>query len=82
LIIKPATSTWVTFPVTNETEVHHDKGSGAKYHVALDENGNPIVCDGWKVNYGIVYANGTIAWDWTPPLYVQSVAHRLVKENR
>ncbi len=82
MIIKPAEETFFTFPVTNETKVYHDKGSGACWHVALDANGNPVVSDGWLVFYGIDYGNrpnqARIGWDRVPPLYVQSVAYRLV----
>lgn len=86
--IETAHETYFAFPVTNETEVHHDKGSGAKWHVALDDRGGVVVSDGWKVYYGTYYGNELaartgqrIGWDYTPPLYVQSVAYRLVTAN-
>lgn len=85
MIIRPAEDTFFTFPVTDETEVHHDKGSGAKWHVARDPRGGVVASDGWVVMYGTDYGaelasriGYRIAWDRVPPLYVQSVAGRLL----
>ena len=85
MIIRPATETWFAFPVTNETEVHHDKGSGARWHIALRaDNGSPVVSDAWRVFYGVDYGNppnqARIGWDHVPPLYVQSAVLRMIEE--
>lgn len=86
--ISPATETFFVFPVTDETEVWHDKGSGARWHIARDTRGGIVASDGWRVFYATDYGpelaartGQRLGWDFAPPLYVQSVAHRLVKEN-
>ena len=82
--IRPATDTFFSFPVTDEVAIHHDKGDGARWHVARDERGGIVASDGWRVLYATDYGHDLeartgvrLAWDNVPPLYVQSIAYRL-----